>query len=94
MHRHLNRPAPVLAAGGDAVRLAASVERVRRAWLGLWDGRRVAGFDIGAVGTRLRDSGAGMALPLALARDPAALLDALSGLAQQGGAELLELATG
>jgi glycosyltransferase involved in cell wall biosynthesis len=57
-------------------------------------GRPVAGFDIGAVGTRLRDSGAGMALPLALAWDPAALLDALSGLAQQGGAELLDLATG
>jgi GT2 family glycosyltransferase len=58
-------------------------------------GRPVAGFEIGAVGTRLRDSGRGEALPLALARDPAALLDALTALARQGGAgRRLELAAG
>ncbi len=47
----------------------------------------MAGFDLGAVGTRLRDAGlAGersgarcTVLPLALARDPSALLEALAG---------------
>jgi GT2 family glycosyltransferase/glycosyltransferase involved in cell wall biosynthesis len=43
--------------------------------------RPVAGFDIGAIGTRLRDAAAsGVAvtlLPLAMAREPAPLLDAL-----------------
>ncbi len=55
----------------------------------LASGRPVAGFDIGAVGTRLRDAGlAGVqpgaqpgvrctVLALALARDPSALLEAL-----------------
>jgi GT2 family glycosyltransferase/glycosyltransferase involved in cell wall biosynthesis len=51
----------------------------------LASGRPVAGFDVGAVGTRLRDAvrpgGAGQAprtvLPLTLARDPAGLLAAL-----------------
>jgi hypothetical protein len=55
----------------------------------LASGRRVAGFDIGAVGTRLRDAAPVGAkpgaptgsrctvLPLSLARDPSALLDAL-----------------
>jgi GT2 family glycosyltransferase len=48
--------------------------------------RPLAGFDIGAVGTRIRDGGWGHALPLALARDPAALLDMLIDLARYGGA--------
>jgi GT2 family glycosyltransferase len=64
----------------------------------LASGRPVAGFDIGAVGTRLRDAGlagrqsggqsgqplGGRAtvLPLTLARDPAALLDMLAAAAQ------------
>jgi glycosyltransferase involved in cell wall biosynthesis len=52
----------------------------------LASGRPVAGFNIGAIGTRLRDSGRGTVLPLALARDPAALLDALTGLIREGGA--------
>ncbi len=55
----------------------------------LASGRAVVGFDIGAVGTRLRDAGQvgargaalslvlSLVLPLALARDPAGLLDAL-----------------
>jgi len=60
----------------------------------LASGRPVAGFDIGAVGTRLRDSGAGLVLPLALARDPTALLEALIGFAQRDGVEALDLAAG
>jgi hypothetical protein len=56
----------------------------------LASGRPVAGFDIGAVGTRLRDAGlAGRqigaratVLPLKLARDPAALLDRVVGMAE------------
>lgn len=64
----------------------------------LASGRPVAGFDIGAVGTRLRDSGRGTVLPLALARDPAALLGTLMVLADQGapGAEapVAQLAAG
>jgi len=47
----------------------------------LASGRPVAGFDIGAIGTRVRDATAlgapATLLPLAMARDPAALLDAL-----------------
>ena len=58
----------------------------------LASGRPVAGFDLGAVGTRLRDAGLAGArsgarctvLPLALARDPAALLEALVGAAGVG----------
>ncbi|MHA1529658.1 MAG: glycosyltransferase [Alphaproteobacteria bacterium] len=54
----------------------------------LASGRPVAGFDLGAVGTRLRDAGRSGArcsvLPLALARDPSALLDALAGAAGVG----------
>ncbi|MFQ5567955.1 MAG: glycosyltransferase, partial [Paracoccaceae bacterium] len=54
----------------------------------LASGRPVAGFDIGAVGTRLRDAGRKGArctvLPLALAREPSALLEALAGAAGVG----------
>ncbi len=58
----------------------------------LASGRPVAGFDIGAVGTRLRDAGLAGArpgalctvLPLALARDPSALLEALVSAAGVG----------
>jgi hypothetical protein len=51
----------------------------------LASGRAVAGFDIGAVGTRLRDAAREGAratvLPLILARDPAPLLAVLTGAA-------------
>lgn len=65
----------------------------------LASGRRVVGFDIGAIGTRLRDAvpvgakpgamtGARCTiLPLALARDPATLLDAL--VRASGSAEVM-----
>jgi len=47
----------------------------------LASGRPVAGFEIGAVGTRLRDAGQSggrvTVLPLPMAREPAALLEAL-----------------
>jgi len=49
-------------------------------------GRPVAGFDIGAVGNRIRAAGQGRALPRQLARDPAALLDALIDMAAGAGA--------
>jgi hypothetical protein len=56
----------------------------------LASGRAVAGFDIGAVGTRLRDAereGArATVLPLEMARQPAALLAALTGAANTAGA--------
>jgi len=52
----------------------------------LASGRPVAGFDIGAVGARLRDAGRSeSALPLCLARDPSGLLDALIALADASG---------
>ena len=50
--------------------------------IALRSGRGVAAFDIGAMGTRVRDAGRGTLIPLGDARDPQALYNALCGAAQ------------
>lgn len=60
--------------------------------IALRSGRAVAGFDIGAIATRLRDAGRGHLIPLEDAARPERLIVALERAAQERPAEVTEAA--
>lgn len=60
--------------------------------IALRSGRPVAGFDIGAIATRLRDAGRGHLIPLEDAARPERLIEALERAAEERPAEVTEAA--